>query len=67
MVTEIVNPAALSFASLFSGFTGVDRIYLKSYSIGFIKMALFITYMAYLFSNTSKTIDIGNITNVSSH
>jgi lipid-A-disaccharide synthase-like uncharacterized protein len=64
METEEVNPVALSFASLFSGFTGVDRIYLKSYSIGFIKMALFITYIAYLYSNTAKTIDIGNVTNV---
>jgi hypothetical protein len=64
METEEVNPVALSFASLFSGFTGVDRIYLKSYSIGFVKMALFITYMAYLYSNTPKTIDIGSIINV---
>jgi len=64
METEEVNPVALSFASLFSGFTGVDRIYLKSYSIGFVKMALFITYMAYLYSNTAKTIDIGSIINV---
>ncbi|MCP4483531.1 MAG: hypothetical protein GY823_03070 [Flavobacteriaceae bacterium] len=64
METQEVNPVALSFASLFSGFTGVDRIYLKSYSIGFMKMALFITYIAYLYSNTAKTIDIGSVTNV---
>ncbi len=64
METQEVNPVALSFASLFSGFTGVDRIYLKSYSIGFMKMALFITYIAYLYSNTTKTIDIGSVTNV---
>lgn len=64
MEKTIVNPTTLAFSSVFSGFTGVDRIYMKSYSIGMIKMALFIAYMAFIYSNNTTTITIGNLKNV---
>jgi hypothetical protein len=64
MEKTIVNPTTLAFSSVFSGFTGVYRIYMKSYSIGLIKMSLFIAYMAFLYSNNTTTITIGNLKNV---